>query len=143
MAALTLFSPMNIFATCLAMGGIGVLLQSRFAFWLTFVLAAAGGIAFTVLIVRPLFRLLLGFSSKPSQGLEGTIATMAEAASSFDANGRGLVKVVLDGEIVQLLGQLAANEVQTGRTVRKGDQIVITDVDAKRGVCTVSNEWNA
>ena len=102
--------------------------------------AILGGLVFDLAVVRPLMNLIIRFGSQPSQGLEGTVASTAEAVSGFDQQGRGLVKLTLDGQIVQLLGNLDPHEVSDGKTVHKGERLLVLEVDPTKGTCTVSRE---
>jgi VCBS repeat-containing protein len=62
----------------------------------------------------------------------------ATAVTGFDAQGQGLVSIILDGQIVQLLGTLRPEDRQLGVRVRAGDALTVEDVDGKRNQCTVS-----
>ena len=99
------------------------------------ILAAAG---FEALIVGPLWRFLFRFESQPALTLESAIEDDARAVTGFDARGCGLVAVEVDGQIVQLLATLSADDRSRGVRVRSGDIVRITDVDPARGSCTVS-----
>ncbi len=131
---------MTLFSISLGMGAVGLLCRKFVPLPLLWVLAAAGGIAFSALIVRPIMNLVMKFVSKPSEGLEGMVAKAVEAASAFDAQGKGLVKMTLDGEVVQLLARLERSEQEKGVRVARGETVVITEVDAQKGTCVVSRE---
>jgi hypothetical protein len=75
------------------------------------------------------------------EGLSGAVAKVAEAATPFDSSGRGVVKLILDGRIVQLLATLDASEMSHGVTVSRGDQVVVIDVDPTRNTCRVTREF--
>lgn len=135
-----LLSPMTLFSVSLGMGAVGLLLRNYVPIAMLWVLAALGGIGFSTLIVRPIMNLIMKFVSKPSEGLEGMIAKTAEAASAFDPQGKGLVKMTLDGEVVQLLAILERSERERGVHVARGETVVITEVDAQKGTCIVSRE---
>jgi hypothetical protein len=62
----------------------------------------------------------------------------AEAMMDFDAQGQGLIKLELDGQVVQLLGSLSPEEMSQARRIRRGDLLRIEDVDAARNRCIVS-----
>lgn len=104
------------------------------------ILAIAGAILIDILFVRPMFGLLLRFASEPSSGLEGMISQLAEAATGFDAQGRGLIKLTLDGQTTQVLASLDPDELNAGIKVKKGDSLVVLEVDPTRNVCRVSRE---
>ncbi|RYG37974.1 hypothetical protein EON81_05030 [bacterium] len=129
-------SPLDIFAYTLGFGSAGILLRP-FHLRLEILLALFGAILLNHAVIKPLMTYLLHFASKPSEGLEGIVAQEAEAVSRFDEEGKGLVKVVLDGETVQVLARLQSGE--TGAVV-KGDILVVTAVDAIRNQLTVTRE---
>jgi hypothetical protein len=98
------------------------------------VLAAA---AFEALIVGPIWRFLFRFESQPALTLESAVEDDARAVTGFDANGCGLVAVEVDGQIIQLLATLSADDRSRGVHVRSGDVVRIAEIDAARGRCTV------
>ena len=99
--------------------------------------AAVGGLALYGLVVRPLFGLLMQFTSKPADNLSGTLAKEAEAASRFDSDGKGIVRLVVDGHVVRILGYLEPEEKAKGVTVATGDKLLVTDIDGRRNTCRV------
>jgi hypothetical protein len=133
-----LLSPRIAFSVLVGFGGVGLALRALLAGPWLFAAAVAGGIAFEAAIVGPIWNLLLRFGSEPALMLEHGIMDDAEAATSFNADGDGLVKLVLDGQVVQLLGTLSPEERATGAKVRAGDRLVIETVDTARQRCTVS-----
>ena len=136
---LALLSPLMIFSVCLGVGGVGLLLRAFIADPIvTGVLALAGGLMFYRWGVRPLMTLLLGFASRPAQNLTGVIATEAEAMSRFDTQGRGMARVVVDGEVKRLLAYLDKEDVQKGVAVSTGDRLLVMDVDAQKNTCRVT-----
>jgi len=122
-----------------AMGIIGrkVLKQPEF---IVAMMAIAGAIVIDLLIVKPLVNALLRFASPPSEGLEGMISHLAQAATTFDAQGRGLVALTLDGQTTQILATLEEGELSAGMKVKKGDQLVVLEVDPKTNKCRVSRD---
>ena len=58
------------------------------------------------------------------------------AVTDFDSKGYGLVRLNLDGQVVQLLGQLAPEEELSGR-VRSGETLFVRSVDPARQRCVV------
>jgi len=133
-------SPIDLVAVCTGAGAAGMLLEKVLSPAILWTVVVLAGIAFDFLLVRPLFGLLVMFASKPSKGLEGVVALSAEAVTGFDAQGRGLVKVALDGQLVQFLARLTAEEIASGIKVQKGDQVVVTEVNAKANTCSVTRE---
>ena len=104
--------------------------------------AIAGALVMNFLIVRPMFAFGLKFASKPSEGLEGTVANVAHAITRFDEKGKGLVRLTLDGQVVQLLANLEPTELDRGVKVEKGDEVIVTQVDSVRNTCCVTREFS-
>jgi hypothetical protein len=77
-------------------------------------------------------------ASAPTETLEHAVSAEAIAASAFDHNGQGLVKIELDGQVLQLLGTLIPEERGLGIRVRAGDRLRVEDVDDLRNRCFVS-----
>jgi hypothetical protein len=135
----SLLSPLGIFSLCLGAGGAGIIARAYVANpWLVGLIALAGGAFFYRMLVRPLWNLILGFASKPAQSLAGTVAGEAEAVTRFDARGQGVVRVVMDGQIVQLLAHLEADDREKGVAVAAGEKLVVTSVDGQKNICRVT-----
>jgi hypothetical protein len=62
----------------------------------------------------------------------------AEAVSGFNASGEGLVRMTVDGQVVQLLGTLRTEDLAAGIRVRAGDRVIIESIDSRRQRCVVS-----
>lgn len=133
---------MNIFGICLGTGACGLLLKPHLAFGILIALSIVVGIAFNYGVLRLLMKVAFNFSTKPSAGLEGCVGKTVEAISSFDQQGRGLVKALVDQEIVQLLAVLPEAERASQPTIRKGDQLVVLEVSSEKGTCVVTNQLN-
>jgi len=134
-------SPRVLFSLALGFGAAGALLQRWTAplGWLaTLVPAAAGAFLFEWGVVQPMWRFLFGFASKPAGNLDGAVFEEGRAVCNFDATGHGLVALQLDGQIVQLLGTLCAEERQRGERVRAGDALCVREVNLLRNTCTVA-----
>jgi hypothetical protein len=132
----SLLSPRVLFALLVGFGAGGLLAQPLGEpFRLGAAILAAAG--FEALLVGPIWRFLFRFESSPAATLESAIEDEARAVTGFDANGCGLVAVDVDGQIVQLLGTLTADERTRGVRVRSGDLLRIAEVDAARGRCIV------
>jgi hypothetical protein len=136
---LALLSPMTLFAACLGAGIVGSLLTT----WgvsavLAGLGATAGAVLFNALLIRPILRLVMGFASEPARGLEGVLMQSAEAITAFDANGEGLVRVLVDGQSVDVLARLTEEEHREGARVVRGQTVRVEDVDSHRNRCTVS-----
>ena len=130
-------SPLTIFSLCLGAGATGLLTQP--AHWpspLTALAAVVGGLVFYGLLVRPLWTLIFKFASHPSDALNGMVAQQAEALGGFDASGRGLVGLTIDGQWVRVLATLDAGE-EAG-AVRKGDALTVVSVDGRANTCRVA-----
>jgi hypothetical protein len=137
-AVLGLLSPMTIFSVALGAGAAGLLLRPYLAPLPTALCAAAAGPALYLLAVRPLQRLALGFASRPAETLAGQVAREVEAASRFDAQGRGIVTATVDGQVQRLLAHLESHDRAQGVTVAPGDRLIVTAVDEKSNVCRVT-----
>jgi hypothetical protein len=133
---LSLLSPRVLFAMLVGFGAGGLLASPLGEPWRAgaAVLAAA---AFEGLFVGPLWRMLFRFESSPAATLESTIEDDARAVMGFDANGQGLVALDVDGQIVQLLATLSADDRARGARVRSGDLVRVSSIDAARHRCTV------
>jgi hypothetical protein len=129
-------SPRVLFALLVGFGAGGLLAGPLGEPWRlgAAVVAAAG---FESLVVGPLWRLLFRFESQPALTLESAVEDDARAVTGFDASGCGLVAVEVDGQIIQLLATLSADDRARGIHVRSGDVVRVADIDAARGRCTV------
>ena len=136
--AWTWLSPRVLFNVLVGFGATGLIVERLVGPVLALPVALIGGIAFEIVVVRPLFNSLFRFESQPAQTLESAIMSEARAVTGFDANGNGLVSVELGGEVVQILGTLTADERTAGVRVRSGDSVRIEEVDAARNRCVVS-----
>lgn len=132
----SLLSPRVFFAVLVGFGAGGLLAAPLGEPWRlgSAIIAAVG---FEALVVGPLWRFLFRFESSPALTLESAIEDDARAVTGFDANGCGLVALDVDGQIVQLLATLSAEDRSRGVRVRTGDLVRIAEVDASRGRCTV------
>jgi hypothetical protein len=133
-----LLSPRVLFSVLLGFGTVGLLLHAVIGGWLRFVIAIAGGWAFERFFVHRVQEFALRFASKPALTLEGAILDEAIAVTAFDANGDGIVRLELDGQVVQLLASLRPADRSLGVRVRAGDRLHIEDIDSARNRCTVS-----
>jgi len=129
-------SPRVLFALCVGFGAGGLLASPLGEPWQAGA-AILGAAAFEGLLIGPLWRFMFRFASEPAETLETSIDDKARAVSGFDAHGQGLVALEVDGQIVQLLATLDAEERSRGVRIRSGDIVRIAAVDATRGSCTV------
>ncbi|HEY0777614.1 MAG TPA: hypothetical protein VGD56_06580 [Gemmatirosa sp.] len=134
---LAIASPRVLFAVLLGVGAAGLLLRPVLHAPVPLALAAVAlGVLFERGAVAPMWRFVERFASAPAPTLETALYDHALAASGFDARGEGLVALELDGQVVQLLGRLCAED--RTRRVRAGDRLRVEEVDAERNRCTVS-----
>ena len=133
---LSLLSPRVLFALLVGFGAGGLLATPLGEPWRAgaAVLAAA---AFEGLLVGPLWRVLFRFESAPAITLESAIEDDARAVTGFDADGHGLIALDVDGQVVQLLATLSADDRARGVRVRTGDVVRVSSIDAARNRCTV------
>ena len=133
---LSLLSPRVLFALLVGFGAGGLLATPLGEPWRAgaAVLAAA---AFEGLLVGPLWRMLFRFESAPAITLESAIEDDARAVTGFDTNGNGLIALDVDGQVVQLLATLSADDRARGVRVRTGDVVRVSSIDAARNRCTV------
>ena len=135
----TLLSPLAIFSLCLGAGATGLLLRpAHLAAALTALAAVLGGMVFFGLLVRPLWTLLFRFASTPSGALEGMVARQAEAVTGFDAQGRGLVGLTIDGQWVRVLATLEPGSRAEALLVQPGEQLTVVSVDGRANSCRVA-----
>lgn len=133
----SLLSPRVFFSILVGVGAAGLLLEPFLgAGLLLAAVALVAGFAFEGLLVRPFWNFLFRFASTPAQTLDSALMDRATAVTGFDAQGQGIVSIVLDGQIVQLLGTLRPEDRHV--RVRSGDALMVEDVDGKRNRCTVS-----
>lgn len=133
-------SPLDLFSFALGAGAVGILARGLLQGNGLAAAAVVGALVFNFGLVKPLMGALLRFASRPSEGLEGAVAQEAEAITRFDDAGRGLVRLILDGQAVQLLATLDSSELASGIQVAKGDPVIVTEVDPTRNTCRVTRE---
>jgi hypothetical protein len=135
---LSLLQPRVAFSVLVGFGAVGLLLRPFVGEPALLAAALGGGLIFEWGLVAPLWRFLFRFASEPAETLETVVSDEARAVTGFDANGNGLVAVELNGQIVQLLATLNADERAAARKVRAGDRLRIESVDDTRNRCTVT-----
>lgn len=133
---LSLLSPRVFFSILVGAGAAGLLLEPVIGGLLLMLVSVVAGFAFEGLLVRPFWNFLFRFASTPAQTLDSALMDRATAVTGFDAAGQGIVSIILDGQIVQLLGTLRPEDRHV--RVRAGDALMVEDVDGKRNKCTVS-----
>jgi len=135
---LSFLSPRVLFSIMVGVGAAGLLLGGFLGGPLLAAAAVAGGFAFELLAVRPVWNFFFRFGSEPAFTLESAVTDTATAVTGFNAEGEGLVKIELNGEVVQVLARLSPADRATGVRVHTGDTLVVEEVDAVRNCCTVS-----
>jgi hypothetical protein len=135
---LSFLSPRVLFSIMVGVGAAGLLLGGFLAGPLLAAAAVAGGFAFELLAVRPVWNFFFRFGSEPAFTLESAVTDVATAVTGFNSDGEGLVKIELNGEVVQVLARLSPADRATGVRVHTGDTLVVDEVDAVRNCCTVS-----
>jgi hypothetical protein len=131
-------SPRLLFSVCLGFGMTGLVTRGMLDGLPLLAAAIAGGVLFEAVLVRPLWNSLFTFASNPALTLESAVSGEATAVTNFDGNGQGLIAIEMDGQIVQLLGTLQADDRAMAVRVSAGTKLRIEDVDAARNRCTVS-----
>lgn len=138
-----LISPLDIFSLSLGAGGVGLIGERKVDANLLILLAIVGALVFDLAVIKPIINFVARFASPPSEGLEGMVAQSGVAVTKFDEKGRGLVKLILDGQEVQVLASLDDDELIRGVSVRRGDTVTILEVDPNRNTCRVTRELAA
>lgn len=133
-----LMSPRMLFAAALGVGVTGVALRPLLGGLPLALAALAGGVAIERFLVQPIWNFTFRFASNPAMTLESAIEGEATVVSAFDASGHGLVAVEVDGQVVQLLGTLRAQDRAAGPRLRAGDTVRIEEVDAAKNRCVVA-----
>ncbi len=133
----SLLSPRLLFSALVGFGAGGI---AAAPLGEPFQLAAGvvAAVAFEMLLVGPLWRFLFRFESHAAATLDSAIEDEARAVTGFDASGSGLVAVDVDGQIIQLLATLSADDRALGVRIRTGDLVRIAEIDSARGRCTVT-----
>ena len=134
-----LLSPRVMCSFLVGVGASGLLLERWLVEPLVAVGALAGGVLFERYVVTPIWNGLFRFASAPARTLEQVVFEVAQAVTDFDAQGQGLIALELDGQLIQVLGILQADERAIGVQVRRGDRVRIEEVDAVRNRCLVSS----
>lgn len=135
---LSFLSPRVLFGVLIGFGAAGMLLHPLLGGSLLAAAAVAGGLGFELVALRPVWNLLFRFGSDPALTLESAVTDVATAVTGFNRDGEGVVKIELDGQIVQVLGRLSPADRELGVRVRAGDTLVVEEVDAVRNRCIVT-----
>ena len=131
------FSPLYLCGTVIGFGVTGTLVGRLFQGWLCFAISLLGAYFTRIICVRPLISGILMWASRPAKTLGDAVLETGIAGTNFDAHGYGMVRFYLDGQIIQLLGQLVPEE-STELRVNAGERLFIRSVDSVRQRCMVS-----
>jgi hypothetical protein len=132
-------SPLNWFSWLLGAGAAGTLARMVGLHEPMAAGAALGGaLALNLGVVKPIWRLVFRFASEPAGNLESCLLQQVEAVTAFNARGEGLVRVTIDGRSDDVLATLVDAERGSGARVRRGDRLLIEDVDPRANSCRVS-----
>jgi translation initiation factor IF-1 len=140
---LLFLSPRLWFSLLVGFGATGLLVGGHATAGIRLGVALLGALAFEALFVRPIWSLATRFASDPAMTLETGVMDDAEAVTGFNAKGEGLVRLDLDGQVVQLLGVLTSSERDAGIRIAAGDRLLVEAVDPARQRCTVSRRDSA
>ena len=139
MRLMPLISPLNWFSWFVGAGAAGTLcMVAGVKEPLRAGIAVAGAVAFNMAVLKPLWTLIFGFASKPAANLEGCLLQEVEAVTAFNGRGEGLIRVVVDGRSEDVLARLTPEARARGERVRRGDPLLVEDVDPRTNRCTVS-----
>jgi hypothetical protein len=134
----SLLSPRVLFSFLVGAGATGLLVKPFLFEPFVAALALSGGFVFERYLVGPIWNFLFRFESRQAVTLESAIMEEATAMTDFDRQGQGLIRLELDGQVLQLLGTLRPEDRAAERRVRRGDLLRIEEVDPARHRCTVS-----
>jgi hypothetical protein len=129
-------SPIYICGAVLGFGATGTLVSPFLQGWLQLVTALAGAYVLCSFCIRPLLTGVQKWASLPAKTLSDAMLENGTAVTDFDSQGYGLVRLNLDGQVVQLLGQLAPDE-RGGDRVRSGETLFVRSVDPAKQRCIV------
>ncbi|WP_309710888.1 hypothetical protein [Armatimonas sp.] len=133
---LLMFSPLRLFGFSLGIGAAGMGLQSTTTLspWLVLALSLLAGLAFYRLIVKPLMDLAMRFASKPATTLSGAVGQEVMSDSRFDATGKGIVTLTVDGHLIRLLATLEG----APEPIEAGEKLVVIAIDTRRNTAKVA-----
>jgi hypothetical protein len=138
-SALRVLSPLTLFGLLFGAGAAGALCSVLGAGILASSFAAVGGaVAMRWVVISSISNLVFRFASRPAQNLEGCLFQEVHAVTRFNKRGEGLVRVNIDGHVEDVLAKLTElDRGQLGR-VRRGERLVIEEVDTRKNRCVVS-----
>lgn len=130
------FSPIYICGAIVGFGATGTLVSPILQGWLQLAAAVVGAYVLCFFCIRPLLTGIQKWASLPAKTLSDAILEDGTAVTDFDSQGYGLVRLHLDGQVVQLLGQLVQEE-KSGAPIRSGETLFVRSVDPARQRCIV------
>jgi hypothetical protein len=125
-------SPIVIFSAMIGFGLVGMVCPQSIPGSWAIGIAAVGGLAFQPFLVQPYWEWFFKFASTPGTNLQGAVASKAVALTSFNARGRGLVRLTVDGQDRDVLARLMPGTPRG--TVRKGDLVFVERADEDNSV---------
>ena len=129
-------SPVYICGAIVGFGATGTLVSPILQGWLQLGAALAGAYVLCFFCIRPMLTGIQKWASLPAKTLSDAMLEDGTAVTDFDAKGYGLVRLNLDGQVVQLLGQLDPEE-HSGSPIRSGEVLFVRSVDPARQRCVV------
>lgn len=133
-----ILSPRVLFSVLVGVGATGLAGEPYLGGLLLLLLSLAGGIAFELVAVRPIWNFFFRFASAPALTLESALYDTGTAVTRFDESGSGLIALEVDGQVLQVLATLRPADVGKGLRVRAGDRLLVEEVDGARNRCVVS-----
>jgi len=133
---LSWLSPAYLAGAVIGFGATGTLVGPILHGWLQLGAALLGAYILCFFCIRPLLTGVQKWASLPAKTLTDAMLENGTAVTDFDSKGYGLVRLNLDGQVVQLLAQLAPEE-QTGARVRSGETLFVRSVDPAKQRCVV------
>lgn len=135
---LPLLSPLTWFSWFLGAGLVGTVLAGRVGEPWRALLAVAGALLFRLLVVKPIWNAMFQFAGRPAGNLEACLLQTAEAVTAFNERGEGLVRLTIDGRCEDVLARLTSQELAQGGRVRRGELVMVEEVDPATNTCRVS-----
>jgi hypothetical protein len=134
-----LMSPVNWFSWAVGAGATGMLGSALSIHEpLRAALAVGGAVVFNIGVVRPVWKVILGFASQPAGNLDACVMQTVVAVTRFNTRGEGLVRVVIDGRTEDILARLSAEDASQGPRVSQGERLLIEEIDPRTNSCIVS-----
>ena len=120
-------NPRAIFSILTLFGAFGYAIQPLVhLWWLAALIAIVPAWGIEYFAVRPLWNALFQFQGKPTSPIEALVTCDAKAVTPF-RNGKGLVAIEHDGQLVQFSARL--QETHANIPVKVGDTLCVEEVD--------------